>query len=155
MVAQMVKRLSTMWETGFEPWVGKILWRRKWQSIPVLLPGKSHGQRSLVGYSLWGRKEWNMTERLHFHFQTYWRAPLGGATGKEPACQCRRQKRMRVPYLDGEGPLKEGLVTHFIILAWRIPWKEEPGRLWSIGSQRVKHDWSNLASMHASMFKAL
>jgi len=39
--------------------------RRKWQSTPVLLPGKSHGQRSLVGYSLWGRKESDMTERLH------------------------------------------------------------------------------------------
>jgi len=35
----------------FDPWVGKIPWRRKWQSTPVLLPGKSHGQRSLVGYS--------------------------------------------------------------------------------------------------------
>ena len=42
--------------------------RRKWQPTPVLLPGKSHGQRSLVGYSLWGRKESDTTERLHFHF---------------------------------------------------------------------------------------
>ena len=50
----------------FHPWVGKIPWRRKWQYTPVLLPGKSHGQRSLVGYSLWGRKESDMTERLHF-----------------------------------------------------------------------------------------
>ena len=40
-------------------------WRRKWQSTPVLLPGKSHGQRSLVGYSLWGHKESDMTEQLH------------------------------------------------------------------------------------------
>ena len=39
---------------GFDPWVGKMLWRRKWQLTPVLLPGKSHGWRSLVGYSLWG-----------------------------------------------------------------------------------------------------
>ena len=39
---------------GFDPWVGKILWRRKWQPAPVLLPGKSHGQRSLEGYSPWG-----------------------------------------------------------------------------------------------------
>ena len=53
---------------GFDPWVGKIPWRRKWQSTPVLLPGKSHGQRSLVGYSPWGRKESDRTERLHFHF---------------------------------------------------------------------------------------
>ena len=51
---------------GFNPWVGKILWRRKWQPTPVLLPGKSHGQRSLVGYSLWGREESDTTERLHF-----------------------------------------------------------------------------------------
>ena len=42
--------------------------RRQWQPIPVLLPGKSHGWRSLVGYSPWGRKESDMTERLHFHF---------------------------------------------------------------------------------------
>ena len=43
-------------------------WRRKWQSTPVLLPGKYHGQRSLVGYSPWGREESDMTEQLHFHF---------------------------------------------------------------------------------------
>ena len=50
----------------FDPWGGKILWRRKWQSTPILLPGKSHGQRSLVGYSPWGRKESDTTERPHF-----------------------------------------------------------------------------------------
>ena len=52
----------------FGSWVRKIPWRRKWQSTPVLLLGKSHGQRSLVGYSLWGGKESDMTERLHTHF---------------------------------------------------------------------------------------
>ena len=41
---------------GFDPWVGKIPWRRKWQSTPVFLPGKSHGQRSLVVCSPWGCK---------------------------------------------------------------------------------------------------
>ena len=41
---------------GIHPWVGKIPWRRKWQPIPAFLPGKSHGQRSLVGYSPWGCK---------------------------------------------------------------------------------------------------
>ena len=43
-------------------------WRRKWQSTPLLLPGKSHRQRSLVGCSLWGREELDTTEWLHFHF---------------------------------------------------------------------------------------
>ena len=46
------------------PWVGKIPWRRKWQPTPVFLPGESHGQRSLVGYSPWGPKESDMTEQL-------------------------------------------------------------------------------------------
>ena len=58
---------------GFNPCVGKIPWR-KWQPTPVFLPGKSHGLRNLVGYSPWGHKEWDRTERLHFHFLS-----LGGA----------------------------------------------------------------------------
>ena len=41
---------------GLDPWVGKIPWRRKWQPTPVFLPGESHGQRSLAGYSPWGHK---------------------------------------------------------------------------------------------------
>ena len=49
---------------GLDPWVGKIPWRRKWQPTPVLVPGKVHGLRSLVGYSPWGRKESDMTEQL-------------------------------------------------------------------------------------------
>ena len=40
----------------FDPWVEKMPWKRKWQPTPVSLPGKSHGQRSLVGYSSWGHK---------------------------------------------------------------------------------------------------
>ena len=56
---------------GFDTWVGKIPWRRKRQPTPVLLPGKFHGLRSLVDYSLWGHKESDMTEPLHFTaFQT-------------------------------------------------------------------------------------
>ena len=51
---------------GFDPWVRKTPWRRKWQPTPVSLPGKSHGQRSLVGCSPWGRKESGTTERLHY-----------------------------------------------------------------------------------------
>ena len=46
----------------FDLWVGKIPWRRAWQPTPVLLPGESHGQRSLWGYSPWGHTESAMTE---------------------------------------------------------------------------------------------
>ena len=47
---------------GFDPWIRKIPWRRKRQPAPIFLPGKSHGLRSLVGYSPRGRKEWDTTE---------------------------------------------------------------------------------------------
>ena len=56
---------------GFDPWVGKIPWRRKWQPTPVLLPGESHGGRSLVGYSPRGRKESGTTEQLQFTSPVY------------------------------------------------------------------------------------
>ena len=46
-------------------------WRRKWQPTPALLPGKSHGRKSLVGYSPRGHKESDMTEQLYFHFFTF------------------------------------------------------------------------------------
>ena len=62
-------------DTGdtFNPWVGKIPWRRKWQPTPVFFPGPSDGQRSLVGYSPWGSKEADPIERLsitHTHTHT-------------------------------------------------------------------------------------
>ena len=76
LVAQRVKCLPPMQKTrvrslqcrrpGFDPWVRKIPWRRKWQPTSVLLPGKFHGLRSLIGYSLWGCKESDTTEQLHF-----------------------------------------------------------------------------------------
>ena len=48
--------------------------------------------------------------------------------------------RMQVQSLGWEDPLEEGMATLFSVLAWRIPWTEEPGGLWSIGSQRIRHD---------------
>ena len=52
----------------FDPWVGKIPWRRAWQPTPVFLPGESHGQKSQVGYSSWGHEELGMTEAAwHTH----------------------------------------------------------------------------------------
>ena len=59
LVAQLVKNLPAMWETWFNPWVGKIPWRRERLPIPVLWPGEFHGL-----YTPWGHKESDMTERL-------------------------------------------------------------------------------------------
>ena len=78
---------------GWDPWVGKIPWRRKWQSTPVLLPGKSHGQRSLVGYSPWGHKESDTTERLHVHI------PEPNCLSLNPGCAlfCYNLKHFTLP----------------------------------------------------------
>ena len=48
----------------FSPWVGNIPWRREWEPTPVFLPGEPHGQRNLAGFSPWGHKESDTTERL-------------------------------------------------------------------------------------------
>ena len=61
LVAQTVKNLQCR-SPRFDPWVGKIIWRKEWQPIPVFLPGEFHGQRSLMGHSPWGRKELDTTE---------------------------------------------------------------------------------------------
>ena len=66
----VVKSLPAMQEIRIQFWVRKIPWQRKWQPTPVFLPGKSHGQRSLVGYSPWGHKESDTTKHTHI-------SPLG------------------------------------------------------------------------------
>ena len=94
--------------TSLLHFISSTQWRRQWHPTPVLLPGKSHGQRSLVGCSSWGPKELDRTERLHFHF----------------SLSCVGEK----------------MATHSSVLAWRTPGTEEPGRLPSMGSHRVRHD---------------
>ena len=62
LVAQTVKNLPAIWRPGFDPWVGRIPWRRERLPSPVFLPGELHGQRSLVGYSPWSCKESDTTK---------------------------------------------------------------------------------------------
>ena len=103
LVAQIVKRLPTMRETRVSLGREDPL-EKEMQPTPGLLPGESHGRRSLVGCSPWGCEESGMTEQLHFH------------------------------------ALEKEMATHSSILAWRIPWTEEPGGLQSTRSQRVGND---------------
>ena len=207
--------------------------RRRWHPTPVPLPGKSHGQRSPVGCSPWGRSESDWTERLHFHFSP---SCIGEGNGNPLQCSCLENPRDRgawwaaiygvaqsrtslkqlsssssssiklcespeskwkahclrrgncwmwllvleilkiiiaakhrtlnvtelpiyfnvtevnTPILQSPFPSPwispgsggapgEGNATHSSILAWGIPWTEEPGRLQSMGSQRAGHDW--------------
>ena len=64
---------------------------------------------------------------------------------KNPPANASRHKRRQIWSLAWEDPLEEGMATHSSIVAWRIPWTEEPGGLQSIGLQRVGHDWGDLA----------
>ena len=93
-------------------------WRTQWQLTPVLLPGKSHGWRSLVGCSPWVVK--SQTRLSDFTFTFHFRA------------------------------LEMDMATHSSVLTWRIPGTGEPDGLPSMGSHRVRHDWSDLAAAAAS-----
>ena len=65
-------------------------WRRQWHLTPVLLPGKSHGRRRLVGCRPWGREESDTTERLHFHFSL---SCIGEGNGNPLQCSCLENPR--------------------------------------------------------------
>ena len=76
-----------------------------------------------------------------------WSFPCG-AGGKESACRCRSCKETQVQSVDQEDPLEEGMATHSSIPASRIPYTEDPVRLWCMELQRLGHDWSGWACMH-------
>ena len=130
-------------DPGFDPWVGKIPWRRKWQPTPVLLPGKSHGQAmGLHGGAMGSLKvghDW--VASLSFFLQNFVHKAL-----------CSINTRDMVLSLGQEDPLEEEMTTHSIILAWKIQWTEEPGRLQSMGSQRVQHNWATDTHIHTHYY---
>ena len=133
-----------------------VFWRRQWLSTPVLLPGKSHGQRSLVGCSPWGHSESDMTEQLHFHLSL---PCIGEGNGNPLQCSCLENPRdsggwwaavygvaqSRTQLSDVTvtfhfHALEKEMATHPSVLAWRIPGMGEPGGLSSLGSHRGRHD---------------
>ena len=74
----------------FHPWVGKIPWRRKWHPTPVFLPGESHGQRSLEGYSPWGGKKSDRTEHAPtWHLCLWYHMLWAGERGGQGSCPFR------------------------------------------------------------------
>ena len=130
--------------------------RRQWHPTPILLPGKSHGWRSLVGCSPWGRTELDTTKRLHFHFSLpmHWRrkwqpTPVflpGESQGQRSLVGCRLWGRTesdtteRLPFHFHFHALEKEMATHSGVLAFRIPGTAEPGGLPSMGLHRVGHD---------------
>ena len=140
----MVKRLLTMWETqvqslGREDPLEKemvtqsstLAWKIPWTEEPGRL--QSMGSQR-VGH------DWATSLSLHFYC---YRASLVAQTGKNLPVMWETW----VWSLGREYPLEEGMAAHSSILAWEIPWMEEPGRLQSMGSQRIGHDWVTSLSL--------
>ena len=86
--AQRLRSSSLPFETVYT--IYTFDWRRRWHPTPVLLPGKSHGWRSLMGCSPCGRKESDVTERLHFHVSL---SCIGGGNGNPLQCSCLENPR--------------------------------------------------------------
>ena len=92
-------RHMLVWVYGSHGWSGNwqnlranrhFIQRRRWHPTPVLLPGKSHGRRRLVGYSPWGHEELDMTERIPFYFSLSW---IGEGNGNPLQCSCLENPR--------------------------------------------------------------
>ena len=125
---------------GSIPRLGRSPGERNGYSL-IFLPGEFHGQRSLMGYNLWGNKELDMTEQFIFIYI------FGASLVAQRLKRLPGMRETRVRSLGWEDPLEKEMATHSSTLAWRIPWREEPGRLQSMGSQRVGHDWATSLSL--------
>ena len=100
-------------------------------TTPVFLLGEPHRQRSPLSCSSWGHKESDTTEQLTLSLSnTNWASLVTQVLKSLPAVP-----ETWVPSLGQEDPLEKGMATHSNILAWRIPWTEEPGGLQSTGLQ--------------------
>ena len=147
----MVKRLPRMQEIQVQYLSQEDILEKEMATHSSILPGKSHEWRSLVGYSPWGRKESDTTERAHFTYILFQSviAVKGEDHGTPLQYSCLENP------IDGgdwqasfhgvaksqtiEDPMEKGMTTHSSILACRIPWTKKPGRQ-SMGSPRVRHD---------------
>ena len=116
-----------------ETWVGKIIWRRAWQSTPVSLPGESHGQRSLVGYSSWGCKvvqDWqtkhstellSMSQTLLINLYAPW---------KQSYDQPRQHIKKQRHYCDNKGPSSRGYgFSSGHVWMWELDYRAESRRI--------------------------
>ena len=96
-------------------------WRRRWHPTLLLLPGKSHGRKSLVGYSPWGREESDMTQRPHFHFLF---SCIGEGNGNPLQCSCQENPR------DGGASKNTGMDCHFLLQCMKVKSESEVAQSW-------------------------
>ena len=147
--------LGTSQEKAMAPHSSTLAWR-----IPR--------RRSLVGCSPWGLGESDTTEGRHFHFSL---SRIGKGNGNPLQCSCLEnpkdggawwaavygvaQSRTRLKWLSSSIRYfisEKAMATHSSTVAWEIPWTEDPGRLQSMGSGRIGHDWATSLSLSLFTF---
>ena len=84
---------------------------------------------------------------LHIRWPKYWSFSFSNSLVTQTVKPLPAMRETRVRSLGWEDPLEKEMATHSSTLAWKIPWTEEPGRLQSVGSQRVVHDWATPLSL--------
>ena len=116
---------------GFDPWVNKVPWRREWQPTLVFLPGEIHAQRSLVGYSPWGHKTWDMTQQLSLslHFRGNGNIEKLKCKSNIPSGQgksiCFKKKTLKTTNLKSEATSQQNLLNNrFIVYEQRSYYDE-------------------------------
>ena len=113
-------------------------WRRKWQPTAVFLPGESQGPGEPGGLPSMG------SHRVGHDWSDL--AAAAPAVAQGVKCLPAMQETW-VWSLGQKDPLEKEMATHSSTLAWKIPWAEKPGRLQTMGSQRVRHDWETSLSL--------
>ena len=144
--SQMVSIYLQCRRPGFDPWVGKIPWRRKWHPTLVLLPGKSHGRRSLIGYSPCGHKESDRTEQLHFHSHLHGPKEMipdtkGWPQANEPELRSTRSWRLFPemrwePRCEPENLVQSSLFSQEVLACFSV-----------CGSEKAAH-WAFVNNLH-------
>ena len=135
----MLRKTAGEGHRGRDGWMASLI-RHEFEQAP----GDGKEQRNLACCSPWGHKKSDMTWWLNNN------KPGQGASQVTLVV-----KNPWFCSLGREDPLKEGVATHSSLLAWKSSWTEEPGGLQSMGSHRVGHDWSDLASMRANWNRIL
>ena len=121
-------------------------------SWPGLKPGSTAVQVDRCWFNSWvGKIPWR---GIGYPFQYSW-ASLVAQTVKNLPAVLPAVWETWVQSLGWEDPLEEGMVTHSSILAWKIPWRQKPGGLQSVGLQRVGHNWATKHSTHFILFSSL
>ena len=113
---------------------------KSWTWLSDLTPTTNLGESKHNGFEMNGVEL--LLTTIHDWYLSISNIPRGASLVAQIVKNLPAMQETQVGFLGQEGPLEKQMATHFRILTWRIPWTEEPGRLYTMGSQRVGHSWA-------------